>query len=215
VDQRSASTLIIVPAQAMKYQHQIVEKTNCYQGFFRLERYRVRHELFAGGCSNVLTRELLERGHAAAVLLYDPDLDSLAMIEQFRIGAIETDHPWLLELVAGIIEEGEGAEEVVRREAVEEAGCQVLALEPVFHFLLSPGGCSEEIYLFCAHVDAKNAGGIHGLAEEGEDIRVQVVAVKEAMDLLGAGKIVNATTIVALQWFALHREELRKKWGYE
>nr|VFK41834.1 MAG: ADP-ribose pyrophosphatase [Candidatus Kentron sp. TC] len=197
----------------MKYRHEIIDKTTCYQGFFRLDRYRLRHDLFAGGRSGVLTRECLERGHAAAVLLFDPELDSLVMIEQFRVGAIEVpDGPWLLEFVAGIMEDGESAEAVVRREAGEEAGCEIQELIPAFRFLLSPGGCSEEIHLFCGRVDARNAGGIHGLAHEGEDIRVRVVAVSEALRLLEKGRITNATAIIALQWFALHRDSLLKRW---
>nr|VFJ58330.1 MAG: ADP-ribose pyrophosphatase [Candidatus Kentron sp. FW] len=198
----------------MKYHHEIIEKTTCYQGFFRLERYRLRHDLFAGGRTGILTRECLERGHAAAVLLFDPDLDSLVMIEQFRVGAMETPGgPWLLEFVAGIMEEGESPEAVVRREAMEEAGCEILDLMPALRFLLSPGGCSEEIHLFCGRVDARNAGGIHGLAQEGEDIRVRVVAVDEALRLLETGRITNASAIIALQWFALHRDSLLERWA--
>nr|VFK66746.1 MAG: ADP-ribose pyrophosphatase [Candidatus Kentron sp. UNK]VFK72198.1 MAG: ADP-ribose pyrophosphatase [Candidatus Kentron sp. UNK] len=198
----------------MKYTHEIIDKTTCYQGFFRLERYRLRHNLFAGGQSAILTRECLERGHAAAVLLFDPALDSLIMIEQFRVGAMEAPNgPWLLEFVAGIMEEGESPEAVVRREAVEEAGCEIQELVPALRFLLSPGGCSEEIHLFCARVDARSAGGIHGLVHEGEDIRVRVVAVSKALRLLEKGKITNATAIIALQWFALHRDSLLARWG--
>ena len=112
-------------------------------------------------------RELLERGHAAAALLYDSDLDSVVRIEQFRIGALETPGgPWLLEVVAGIVEEGEDPEDVVRREALDEAGCTIRNLSPISSFNLSPGGCSEHIHLFCGRIDASNAGGIHGLAEE-------------------------------------------------
>nr|VFK00974.1 MAG: ADP-ribose pyrophosphatase [Candidatus Kentron sp. LFY] len=198
----------------MKYKHEIIDKTTCYQGFFRLIRYRLRHDLFAGGRSDILARECLERGHAAAVLLFDPDLDSLVMVEQFRVGAMEAPGgPWLLEIVAGIMEEGESAEAVVRREAMEEAGCEIGALTPVLRFVLSPGGCSEEIHLFCGRVDAKDAGGIHGLAREGEDIHVRVVAVDEALGLLERGRIANATAIIALQWFALHRSSLSEQWG--
>nr|VFJ93721.1 MAG: ADP-ribose pyrophosphatase [Candidatus Kentron sp. H]VFJ94367.1 MAG: ADP-ribose pyrophosphatase [Candidatus Kentron sp. H]VFK01167.1 MAG: ADP-ribose pyrophosphatase [Candidatus Kentron sp. H] len=187
----------------MNYQYEILEETTGYQGFFRLARYRLRHALFGGGWNDVLTRERLERGHAAAVVLHDPDLHSLVMVEQFRIGAVGVlDNPWLLELVAGIIEEGESPEAVVRREAMEEAGCEIWTMEPIARFLLSPGGCSEEIHLFYGRVDAKDAGGIHGCADEEEDIRVRVVTVDEALGLLAEDKIANATTMIGLQWFA-------------
>ena len=103
----------------------ILDKTVCYDGFFRIERYRLRHQLFRGGWSREITRELFERGHAAAVLPYDPLLDAVVLIEQFRIGALETPgDPWLLEIVAGVIDKpDETPEDVVRREAVEEANC--------------------------------------------------------------------------------------------
>lgn len=198
----------------MDYRYEIIEKNVCYEGFFRLERYRVRHELFAGGWGGEIVREMLERGHAAALLLYDPDLDSVVMIEQFRIGALEAPGgPWLMEVVAGIMEDGEGAEDVVRREAMEEAGCEVRELLPICVYSLSPGGCSERIHLFCGRVDAARAGGVHGLDHEGEDIRVCVLAFSEVEKLLSSGGIVNATALIALQWLVLHRLELRSRWG--
>lgn len=198
----------------MKYGYEIIEKSVCYEGFFRLKRYRLRHELFAGGWGHEIVRELLERGHAAAVLLYDPDLDSVVMIEQFRIGALETPGgPWLLEVVAGIVEDGEDPQTVVRREALEEAGCTIRDLLPISIFTMSPGGCSEHIHLFCGRVDARNAGGIHGLAEEGEDIRVRLVKCSEMQELLEEGIICNATAMIAIQWLVLHREELRARWS--
>ena len=198
----------------MKYRYEIVEKSVCYEGFFRLERYRLRHELFGGGWGSEIVREVLQRGHAAAALLYDPQLDCVVMIEQFRVGAMDSPgSAWLLEVVAGIIEDGEDPEDVVRREALEEAGCVIHDLLPVSVFKLSPGGCFEEIHMFCARVDAAAAGGIHGLAHEGEDIRVRPVTFQESVALLEAGKVRNATAIIALQWLALHREELRDRWS--
>jgi ADP-ribose pyrophosphatase len=167
-------------------------------------------------------REIFERGHAAACLLYDPDLDKLVLIEQFRAGAYaalaspwfdggETS-PWLIEIIAGIIEGGEEPEAVVRREALEEAGCVIGHMEPLFHYLVSPGGSSESMFVYLGRVDAANAGGIHGLAHEGEDIRVLVVDVSEAFEMLDAGRIVNGMTLIPLQWFRAHHEELRRRW---
>ncbi len=197
----------------MTRKYEIIEREIGYQGFFRLERYRLRHELFSGGISRVLTRELFERGHAAAVLPYDPERDAVVLIEQFRIGALDDAHgPWLLEIVAGVMEEGESAEHLVRREAMEEAGCVIHELQPICEFLVSPGGTSERISLFCGRMDSRQAGGVHGVHAEGEDIRVHVLPFPEALRYVAQGKIRSASPIIALQWLALRRDELRKSW---
>lgn len=193
---------------------EIVEKTLAHDGFFRLERYRLRHELFSGGWSGELTRELFERGAAAAVLPYDPVYDQVVLIEQFRIGALESPGgAWLLEVVAGIIEEGETPEEVIRREVREEAGCELIDRVPICSYLVSPGGTSERIALFCGRVDARGVGGVHGNACEGEDIRVMAVAADTAFSWVESGRIDNASTIIALQWLRLNRQGLRRTWG--
>jgi len=194
-------------------QYEITAREAAYRGYFRMERYRLRHTLFEGGWSGEITRELFERGHAAAVLPYDPARDQVVLIEQFRIGALEWKHgPWLTEIVAGMIEAGETAEAVVRREAREEAGAELLDLVHICDYLVSPGGTSETISLFCGRVDAAPLGGVHGLEEEHEDIRVHVVSVDEALARLAAGTIDSASPIIALQWLALNREALRERW---
>lgn len=194
-------------------QYEIVERSTGYAGFFRLMQYRLRHRLFNGSWSRVLTRELFERGHAAAVLPYDPVSDRVILIEQFRIGALEARQgPWLLEIVAGIIEPGESPEEVIRREAVEETGCPVQDVIPICEYHVSPGGTSERISLFCGKVDAANAGGIHGVAGEGEDIRVVPMSADDAIARMQDGTIVSAAPIIALQWLMMNRESLRRRW---
>ena len=193
---------------------EILAQETAYAGFFRLLRYRIRHVLFRGGWSPVLTRELFERGHAAAVLPYDPDTDQVVLIEQFRIGALEAPGgPWLLEIVAGIIEPGETSEAVIRREVIEETGCPVEDVMPLYEYHVSPGGTSERISLFCGKVDASQADGIHGLADEGEDIRVVVLRADDAIAKVQAGEINSAAPIMALQWLRINREQLRKRWG--
>lgn len=188
----------------------IIEKRTPYKGYFQIDAYRLRHRTFDGGWTREISREVFERGHAAAVLLYDPDRDAVVLVEQFRTGAHAAGlAPWLIETVAGIIEPGEAAAEVVRREALEEAGCEVGDLEPIGTFILSPGGSSETMVLFCGRVDSGGAGGVHGLDHEDEDIRVLVLPTDDAVELLRAGRIVNATTALALQWLALNRERLR------
>lgn len=193
---------------------EILEQRTCYQGFFRMEHYRLRHRRYDGSMSRLLNRELFERGHAAAVLPYDPVLDQVVLLEQFRIGALTlAGGPWLLEIVAGIIEPGETAAEVAHREMQEEAGCTLRALEPICEYLVSPGGTSERISLYCGRVDAGGAGGIHGLADEGEDIRVSSVSYAAAMALLASGRINSASPIIALQWLQMNRARLRRLWS--
>lgn len=193
---------------------EIIERTTRYQGYFRIDRYRLRHKLFAGGWTGEVMRELFERGHAAAVLPYDPRHDRVALVEQFRIGAHAAGRPpWVIEIVAGIIEDGEEAAEVVRREAVEEAGVTLTALQPVQRVLASPGGTSETCMIYCGRADLTGAGGIHGLAHEHEDIRVLVLPTAEALKLLDDGRIENATAVIALQYLALHRGRLRRMWS--
>lgn len=193
---------------------ELLEKSERYSGFFRINQYRLRHRLFAGGWSGVIEREVFERGHAVGVLPYDPVADSLVLIEQFRIGALVAGmSPWLIEVVAGIIEEGEAPEEVARRETLEEAGLEIQALMPMCRYLVSPGGSSESVVLYCGRVDSRGAGGIHGLAEEHEDIRVDHLPYGEAMRLLEEGQVTNSVGLIALQWLALHRDRVRAAWA--
>ncbi|PSW15096.1 ADP-ribose diphosphatase [Photobacterium sanctipauli] len=181
-----------------------------YQGYFSMVKYRFRHRLFAGGWSVPIERELFERGHAAALLPYDPITDRVVIVEQFRVGAMAANcAPWQLEIVAGIIEEGECSEEVVSREAVEEAGVSVSHLEKISRYLSSSGGCSETLDIFVGRVDSNLAKGIHGLEEEGEDIRVHVVSREVAYQWVESGKIENAASIIALQWLQLNYKRLQ------
>lgn len=196
-----------------KKQFQIIEQTTRYQGFFRLDSYTLRHSLFAGGWSKPITRELFRRGHCVAVILYDPDLDQVVLIEQFRVGAIlEPGEPWLLEIVAGALEEGETAAEVAHREALEEAGCSIEKLLLIRQFFTTPGGSAEWLSLFCGKVDSSKVGGIHGLQEEDEDIRVTALPFQTVYGLLEQGKIISAIPIIAIQWLYIHRETLRQQW---
>ncbi len=194
---------------------QVLQRELCFQGFFQMYRYHLQHTLFAGGWSQTFTREIFERGHAAAVLPYDPRLDQVVLIEQFRPGAVDTEAgPWLLEIVAGIIEPGQTPDSVARREAGEEAGLTVQELWPMYEFLVSPGGCTERIMLYLGRIEVPPASGVYGLAEEHEDIRAHVLPADEALHWLAQGKIRSAVPIIALQWLALHRAEVRQRWGY-
>ena len=193
--------------------YKIIAKESLYDGFFKMKRFTIQHRLFAGGSTGTFSRELFERGEAAAVLLYDPMARVVVLTEQFRIGAAldETNtSPWLLEVVAGIVEEGEQAEEVARREAQEEADCIVQDLIPISSYWSSPGGTSEKIHLYCALIDSAGMGGIHGLDHEQEDILVRIIPFDQAYSGIAGGEINNAATIIALQWLKLNEQELQQ-----
>ncbi|OIQ95877.1 ADP-ribose pyrophosphatase [mine drainage metagenome] len=191
----------------------ILDRSTPFQGYFRIDRYHLRHRTHSGGWTAPMHREIFERGHAVGILLYDPRQDRVGLIEQFRPGALAAGwHPWLIEVVAGIIDEGETPRAVALRECREEAGITVGRLEPICRYLVSPGGSTESMELFCAEVNADQLGGLHGLAEEGEDIRVLTLPRSEAMTWLREGRIANSMTIIALQWLALSHDSLVDKW---
>ncbi len=187
----------------------MLSKTTVYDGYFQILKCRYQHTLFNGGWSRPLERELFDRGRVAAVLPYDPSIDSVLLVEQCRTGALDSEYsPWLIEVIAGIIDPGEGPEEVVRRESVEEAGCQLDELTLIAKFFVTPGGSSEMASLYFASCDLTGVGGIHGLAEEGEDIRTHIVKRQKAFEMLENGEFNSTKVIMALQWFALNYQRL-------
>lgn len=191
----------------------ILEKTEVYKGFFRMNRYRLKHRMIEGGWSKDLVRECFERPQAVGVLLYDPYQDNVVMLEQFRIGSLDaSEGPWQMELVAGIIEPGEKSEEVAHREAEEEAGTEILDLEYICEYYSSPGGSNEKLTLYCGGIDSSGVGGVHGVKEEGEDIWVQVMSREDAWSALEENYIGNAATIISLQWLQMHYKRLQEKW---
>lgn len=206
---------------------EVKESTLAYRGFFKVHQVTLRHRLFRGGWSDWIRREVVDRGHAVVVLPYDPVRDSLVMLEQFRVGAVDalgaaTRHtsqpeasPWLLELVAGMVDGNESGEEVAAREMEEEAGLQAKQLEFALSYMSSPGGLTERITIYIAQVDATSASAYGGLASEHEDIRVFEIPRQQALNLLAQGYLDNAATVIALQWLALHREQLLEKWNQQ
>jgi ADP-ribose pyrophosphatase len=194
---------------------QIIEREVAYQGFFRVDRYRLRHRRYDGGWSGEMSREIFVRGRAVGLLLYDPGRDAVVLVEQFRLPAhLAGFSAWQLEIVAGLVDHVDESEgEVALREAREEAGLAVLGeLVPVHRFLTSPGATTETVAIFCGRVDAGDADGIHGLAEEQEDIKVVVASADEAIARARAGEIENAIALLALYWLADHRDALRQRW---
>ncbi|AFM61579.1 ADP-ribose diphosphatase [Enterobacter cloacae] len=202
-----------LPVTFAKNDVEIIARETLYSGFFSMELYRFRHRLFNGEMSGEIKREIFERGHAAVLLPFDPVRDEVVLVEQIRIAAYDvSESPWLLEMVAGMIEEGESVEDVARREALEEAGLVVGRTKPVLSYLASPGGTSERLSIMVGEVDATTAEGIHGLADENEDIRVHVVSREQAYQWVEEGKIDNAASVIALQWLQLHYQTLRNEW---
>ncbi len=192
---------------------ELVDHAVAFQGYFRVGRYFFRHGLYQGGQSGILKREVFERGHAAAVLPYDPLRDEIVLIRQFRAGAyVAGRHPWTWEIVAGILEGDESPEQLIRREAVEEAALEIRDVIPMHAVVLSPGACSETCATYLGRVDSAKAGGVYGLESEGENILVKVLPFSEARAMLDRDEIGNAIGVIALQWLALHRDEVRARW---
>ncbi|XEM48884.1 NUDIX domain-containing protein [Agaribacterium sp. ZY112] len=191
---------------------EILEQKTAFQGFFQILSFRLRHRLFKGGWSEDIKRELFHRGEAAAAVLYDPINDRLGLVEQFRIGALDSEHgPWCLEVVAGMLEPGETAEQVICREIEEEAGITKVELEFVTTYYSTPGGCSEKVHLYCALCDLSEAGGVYGLDYEGEDIRFQTYAPDEVFEQMYCARTNNSATLIGLQWLQAHRASLRAR----
>ncbi len=174
----------------------VFEKT-----IFRVDEVRFRHELFAGGMSDELVRLDLDRGDSVAAVVHRTDTQSLILTEQFRISTYFKGPGWVLELPAGVINEGENPASSMKREIEEEIGYRTAYLQPISTFYVSPGGTSERIILFYAQVSASQRvarGG--GMKAEGEDIRVLEIPVDEVFRRLDAGKVFDAKTIIGLQW---------------
>jgi len=192
---------------------EVFEETWLCRSFLKLKRYRLRHKLFNGGWSGLMIREMVERPQVAAVLPYDPILDKVVLIEQFRPGPVSVgESPWLMEIVAGIAEVGESLEELAHREAKEEANLEILALKLIHHYWVSPGMCDEKVALFCGRVDAAYAGGVHGLVHEHEDIKVHVMDAARVFELAAEGRVNNALSLIGIQWLQLNYKKLRKEW---
>jgi ADP-ribose pyrophosphatase len=193
--------------------YEIIKREVLYKGFLRLARYQLRFRLFNGGFSQVVMREVTERRSAAGVLLYDPVLEYVVLIEQFRPGALANPQsPWLMEVPAGVYENGEKPVDVAKRETWEEVGCEILDIYPICEYFVSPGASNEYYSLYCGRIDASDVGGIHGMPEEGEDIQAVVLPADEAFTLLQEGKIKTSPAIISLQWLQLNREWLRQLW---
>lgn len=205
-----------------KHDVEVTKKEIGYSGFFDLNIYTLRHRKFEGGWAPEIRREIFERGHAVAVLPYDPVLGTVLLIEQFRPGGYfsmsspwfdDNASPWLYEGIAGMIELGEKPEDVAYREAIEESGTTLTALLPVCHYLVSPGGTTESVFVYIGRADLSDVSGLHGVPHEGEDIRPMTVPLEEAYEGIAAGMINNGMTIIALQWLMLNKQAVLDQWA--
>ena len=180
-----------------------------FQGRFAVDVYELRHRRFAGGETPLLHREVFERDQdAVAVLPYDPGRDRVVLIEQFRPGALRDPlTPWLIETVAGLIDEGESPDAACLRELREEAGLALAPgdLEFITTTYTSPGATSERVSLYLACTDTAAVPDLGGLASEHEDIRILTMAADEALELLHCGRVSNAACIILLQQLEIRR----------
>jgi ADP-ribose pyrophosphatase len=187
-----------------------------FRRHLRLDVVRYRNRLYSGEWSGERVYDVVRRGGAVAIILYDPHRDEVVLAEQFRLPPLIAGFsPWITEVVAGLIDkEGESTEDVARRESFEEAGVEVIGdLIPIQLYLPTPGNSDETVMLFCGRVDSSKAAGIFGVAEEHEDIRVMVRPLAELEAMVDAGKIETGHTLISLYWLLRHRDELRRKWG--
>ena len=192
---------------------EILQQKLVYDGHFKITKYELSHEKFNGENTPALHRELVARNDAVAVVAYDPDTDQLVLIEQFRVGAIREDQPWLIEIVAGLIESGESPEEVSSREMKEEIGCSPSQLQKIGEFYTSPGGIAEWVHLFIGKISVNDITSVGGLDCEGEDIKVLVVPASDVEFMLSTGEVRSAIAIIGLQWFVINKENIKQQWS--
>ncbi|TNE39902.1 MAG: NUDIX domain-containing protein [Alphaproteobacteria bacterium] len=184
-----------------------------YQGYASVHEVTFEHPTFAGTQKLEVTREIFVSGNAVVVIPFDPVLNEICLIEQIRMAPLMAgDHPWLIEAIAGRIDDGTDAEAIARKEAEEEAGCTLSDLINFGTYYQSPGIFAEEITYFIARADLSSIGGTHGLDSENEDIRALRLTLDEAFEALATGLIRNAPTAFALQYLQLHAREIRVMW---
>lgn len=185
---------------------EVTSRESLFRGFIQVEKVSLRHRLFnQSEYTHVLQRELIHRPEAAGVLLYNDQRQQFALIEQFRVGAINDSYsPWQLEIIAGVLDGDETPESCIRRETLEESGCMINHVQHLFSFYPSAGACSEVFHLYVAETDLPTEGGVFGMPDEGENILLHLFDYSEISTLLSQGRLRNAPVIMALQWLSQH-----------
>ena len=188
----------------MKLKYKIINKKNLYSGFFSLNKYEFTHKKHDGEWTSTVGREIFSGAHVSTLLPYDPIKKEIILIQQFRAGVLSRyDEDYLLEIVAGIIDEGENPEETAIRECFEETGCEVKKIHPIQSYFPAPGSSEEYYHIYLGEIQAFDGERIRGLEKENEDILVKCFKVEDVRQMLKEKKIINGLTLVALQWFFL------------
>ncbi len=185
-----------------------------FEGHFPNARVTLRRRSYAGEMSGPFDREVFGGWNSVSVLPYDPRMDAVLLVEQFRpVPHLHGDDAWLAQPIAGFIEDGEDIEEALRRETREEANLEIGRLELIASMYLSPGALLERNQLYAAPADLSQAGGTHGLEEEHEDIRAIVADASDAIAATRDGRLRDAMTIVAMNWLERERPRIRTEWA--
>lgn len=191
----------------------ILDHKRAHLNFFGIEEARLRFRRFDGTMSAPMERSAQMVGDAAVVLPYDPRLDRVLLIQQFRAPVFLAGDPapWVWEPVAGLVDPGETPEETARREAVEEAGVTLDRLESVGKSFASTGSSGEFLHLYVGIADLAGAGqGTGGLDTEGEDILPRLFSFDALMEMVDRGAVRDMPLLATALWLARHRDRLRK-----
>jgi ADP-ribose pyrophosphatase len=180
-----------------------------FDGFFKIDEALVSYEGAAGGMIGPVRRLSLERGDAAAAVVFHRDRRALLMARQFRYPTHARGPGWLDEILAGMVDAGERPDEAIRREVREESGYDIEQLDDIGTFYLSPGGSSERVVLYYAEVsDASRVGPGGGQIGEGEDIQIVETPVADLVRDALAGRVADAKTLVGILWLVAARPDL-------
>ena len=189
----------------MKSKFEIINKKNIHNGFFKMNEYILKYKKYDGSWSKEVKREIFGGAMVSAVLPYDPVKREIVLIQQFRPGTIAKEfNNYLYEIVAGIIDSGEKAEDTAKRECLEETGCKIKKITPIQGYFPAPGSSESFYHLFLGEIDTFEGERVMGLESENEDILVKSYKLSDVKDMMEKGEILNGLTLIALQWFFLN-----------
>ena len=180
----------------------IEKKQYLLNDFFKVEEAHLSFEQFDGHMSPVVRRLNLERGDSVSVLVFNQTTDKLILVSQFRYATYPKTDGWTIEAIAGMVDAGETPEQAAKREVDEETGLSIDTFEHIATFYPSPGGSSEQIFLYYSEVSGdkaryKETGGI---LSKGEDVKAVEITLPEALAKIKTGEIADAKTIIGVYW---------------